>query len=71
MSKTLLECPGLIEVPDTVKRESNYKSTNVHFGSFSGGTQRGHSLQISFDEHHVQLSNEQVMKLKEVLNTYY
>ncbi len=76
MSTELKTLKAKIEVPDYANRNSAYKDTEVLLNSFSGGTVRGHSLQITFlnekDEYsHIQLDNENVHQLIKVLTETY
>lgn len=73
MSTTFKSISAKIEISDPKKRESNYKETEVNLTSFFGGVKRGHSLQIGFVNEqnqysHIQLDNENIQKLKNLLN---
>lgn len=72
MSTGLQTITGVIEIPDTGKKKSNYFATAVNLGSFSGGKDRGHSLQISFtdekgEDQHIQLNNANTRALIRIL----
>lgn len=68
MSTTLKNIKALVEVPDKLKRESDYKETEVQLTRFYGGKERGVSLQLGFlneegDYQSVQLDNNSVRDL--------
>ena len=76
MSTELKTLNAKIEIIDYTNKDSSYKDTKVLLNSFSGGTVRGHSLQITFlnekDEYsHIQLDNENVHQLIRVLTETY
>lgn len=76
MSTELKTLNAKIEVPDYTDKNSAYKDTEVLLNSFSGGLNRGHSLQITFlnekDEYcHIQLDNNNVHELIRVLTETY
>lgn len=71
MSTELNSIKGKFEVPIPHTKESEYKDGFLHLTSFFGGENRGHSLQLTINNSHIQLSKPQVLQLiKELVNTY-
>lgn len=73
MSTELKTLQGRIEIPDSPKKESTYKSTKLHLNRFYGGKDRGTSLQIGFynqlgQYNHIQLDCRTVLELRDILN---
>ena len=73
MSTELKTLKGKIEIPDSPKMESTYKSTELYLTSFYGGQERGTSLQIGFyndlgNYNHIQLDHETIIELRNILN---
>lgn len=76
MSTELKTLKGLIEIPNPKTHVSEYKETDILLNSFWGGTKRGCSLQITFENEsgnysHVQLDNTQVLELIKELQEIY
>lgn len=71
MSTELNSIKGKIEVPIPHKLHSEYKTAFLEITSFSGGKERGHSLQLNINSEHIQLDNEGVRELiKELVKEY-
>lgn len=75
MSTELTSVFGKIEIPNPKTKTSSYKNVEVSLNSFYGGIKRGQSLQITFENKeegfsHVQLSNEEIIKFKKILEFF-
>jgi hypothetical protein len=73
MSIELGKLKGKIEIPVPGKMKVTYMDTEVSINRFWGGTERGASLQLTFENElhtfsHVQLSECEVKILKNILN---
>lgn len=72
MSTQLGNLQVKIEIPNRKKQTSDYIDTDVLLNRFYGGTKRGTSLQITFenetgDTSHIQLDNKNVHQLIKTL----
>ena len=73
MSTELGKLKGKIEIPVPGKMKVTYMNTEVHITRFWGGTERGVSLQLTFENEthgfsHIQISKEEAEILKNILN---